>query len=138
MTKGYSDDSQYSEECCLLGNQRAEWVWDPSEEDSAAIDVLTQLSKEGAEEEHHIVEWVESVPEGRADESSKVVHGTWLLALDEGTVVNVELQPEMDLVIPVLHHYLGRETELNCQDIDAVDLVKLLHSVLVFARVGKS
>jgi len=41
----------------------SEWMRNEPEEDSTAIDILGKLCKESTEEEHHIVEWVEAMPE---------------------------------------------------------------------------
>lgn len=35
-----------------------------AEENSAAVNVLGELAQDGTAEKHHIVEWVETVPEG--------------------------------------------------------------------------
>jgi hypothetical protein len=77
---------------------------DKVEEDATSINILRELPEHGREEEHHIVEWVEAVPEGRADEGGEVVHQTGLLARHQSSVVDVELQPQVDLVVPVLKY----------------------------------
>lgn len=86
----------------LLSEDWVEGTWDPAEEDSAAVDVLREFSEQGAEEEHNIVEWVETVPEGGGDEGSHVVIETRSLSRNECSIVDVMLQPYVDLVIPVL------------------------------------
>lgn len=57
----------------LLSNDGSQCRRNISEEHSASIDVLAKLTKESTEEEHHVVEGVETVPESAADESSEVV-----------------------------------------------------------------
>ncbi len=43
------------------------------EEDTTAIDIFGKFCEEGTEEEHHIVEGVEAMPEGRNDEDCHAV-----------------------------------------------------------------
>lgn len=71
------------------------------------------------------------MPEGRGDEYSHVVHESWFLALCECSVVHVMLQPEMNHVVPVLHHNLCRETELDLVNVDTVDMIKAVFSSLL-------
>ena len=76
------------------------------------------------------------MPEGGADEDSHVVHQAWPLALDQSAVEHVVLKPEVDLVVPVLHHDLSGEAEFGLVDVDAVNLVELFFAVLVLAGIG--
>lgn len=62
-----------------------------SEQNTTAIHIFSKFSEESAEEEHHIVEGVESMPEGRDNEHSHAVAKTWALSRDESAVVDVVL-----------------------------------------------
>lgn len=87
---------------CLLGKEGVQGVGDESEEHATTVDVFGQFSQHCAEEEHHVVEWVESVPEGRADENDHIVFEARLLSSNESSIVDVVLQPQVDHVVPVL------------------------------------
>ena len=64
-----------------------------AEVNPTAINVLCKLSQDGTSEEHHIIEGIETVPEGRGDEGCKVVSKTRLLSWNKGSIVNVVFQP---------------------------------------------
>ena len=59
------------------------------EEDAAAINVFAEFAKNSTAKEHKIVEWVETVPEGRNNESGEIVSEARLLVRDKSPIVDV-------------------------------------------------
>ena len=80
-----------------------------AEENAAAVYVFAEFAKDCTAKEHKIVEWVETMPEGRDNESGEIVSEARLLARDKSPVVDIVFEPEVNLMIPVLHHNLRRE-----------------------------
>jgi hypothetical protein len=77
-------------------------VWNEPKENSASIDILCEFSKESTEEEHHVVERIEPMPEGRDDEYCHAVEQSRFLSWHQSSIVDVVLQPNMDHMIPML------------------------------------
>jgi hypothetical protein len=79
------------------------------------------------------------MPEGRGNEGGHVVSQTGLLSRNQCPIVYVMLEPEVNLMVPMLHHDLRREAELDIGNVDAVDLVEpLLPRLLVLTGIPQS
>ena len=50
------------------------------------------------------------MPECRSNESGEIVSEAGLLARNKGSIVDVIFEPEVNLMVPVLHHDLRRKT----------------------------
>ena len=127
---------QQGQEVC---NDRAQRVWDPSEEDAASVYILRKLTEDRREHEHNIVEGIETMPEGWGHEYCHVVHEARPLAGNQSAIIDVELQPEMDLMVPLRHHGLRWQSYLDFQDTDAVYFIEhLLAGFLILSRISKA
>jgi len=69
------------------------------------------------------------MPEGRNQEHNNCFFSSSALTLSHETVIYVEFEPEMDLVVPALEHSHARGRSLNSHDVDTYDLIPLIECV---------
>ena len=79
------------------------------------------------------------MPECRDNEGGEIVSEARFLSRDKSPIVDVVFKPEVNLMIPVLHHDLRWETELHIQDDDAIYLVEFFFSCFgILASVSQA
>ena len=93
-------------------------------------DVFVHLRENSCEKEHNVVTWIKSVPKGRHYESCHALEKGCSLSWLHETSLYVELQPEVDLVVPSAKQFNDRSAQFYVKPIGADYFVPLIVSVV--------
>lgn len=111
---------------------------DALEKNPTLVDVFSDFGKESCKEEHDVVEGVETMPESRGKENNQCFIGTCPLTFGSinQTVLNIEFEPEMNLVVPALQHYHAGVRCLYSHNVHSNNLIPFVFlSLFIFTVV---
>jgi hypothetical protein len=110
---------------------------DSLEVNPTLVNVFSDFRKESCKEEHDVVEGIETMPEGRGQEYNQCFVGTrpFTLGSIDQTVLNVELEPEMDLVVPALQHYHAGVRSFYSHNVHSNNLIPFVGLCLLINTV---
>jgi len=115
----------------LVLNEISDWFWDVLKQNPGLVNVFSALCKNRYEAKHHIQEGVIAMPECRYKESNHAVFEGRFLSWFYKSILNIMLQPQMNLVVPALH---DNENGISCLNlpIGAAEALLLPGDVSIF------